>query len=164
MNDQASPSKLFFASDYMEGAHPKILQCLMETNLVHSAGYGTDEYSESARALIRTACNAPDAEIYFLVGGTKCGALIAKGYEISFACPTNQLFITVDGAQKERLEGAPGTEFLGKEAGWTNCAAHLHQLGYQSRGCRSLNRNPIGDPYGTWGLPICTWWSTTPFV
>ena len=66
-----------------------------------------------------------------------CGALITKGYEISFACPTNQLFITVD--------GAPGTEFLGKEAGWTNCAAHLHQLGYKSRGCRSLNRNPIGD-------------------
>ncbi len=78
MNDQASPSKLFFASDYMEGAHPLILQRLMETNLVHSAGYGTDEYSESARALIRTACNAPDAEIYFLVGGTQANATVIK--------------------------------------------------------------------------------------
>lgn len=39
MNDQASPSKLFFASDYMEGAHPKILQRLMETNLVRRADY-----------------------------------------------------------------------------------------------------------------------------
>ena len=52
MNDQASPSKLFFASDYMEGAHPMILQRLTETNLVHSAGYGTDEFSESARARV----------------------------------------------------------------------------------------------------------------
>jgi threonine aldolase len=31
-------------------------------------------------------------------------ALVQKGYEISFECPTNQLFITVDDTQKERLE------------------------------------------------------------
>ena len=43
MNPKISPAKLFFASDYMEGAHPLILKRLMETNLVHSAGYGTDE-------------------------------------------------------------------------------------------------------------------------
>ena len=78
MNDQASPSKLFFASDYMEGAHPMILQRLMETNLVHSAGYGTDEFSESARAKIRKACNAPDADIHFLVGGTQANATVIK--------------------------------------------------------------------------------------
>ena len=78
MNDQASPSKLFFASDYMEGAHPMILQRLTETNLVHSAGYGTDEFSESARAKIRKACNAPDADIHFLVGGTQANATVIK--------------------------------------------------------------------------------------
>ena len=39
MNQNTTPSKLFFASDYMEGAHPLILQRLMETNLLHTAGY-----------------------------------------------------------------------------------------------------------------------------
>jgi threonine aldolase len=62
----------------MEGPHPLILKRLMETNLVHSAGYGTDEFSESARAKIRKACNAPDADIHFLVGGTQANATVIK--------------------------------------------------------------------------------------
>ena len=33
--------RLFFACDYMEGAHPAIMQRLMETNLVKTAGYGS---------------------------------------------------------------------------------------------------------------------------
>ena len=37
MNQNTAPSKLFFVSDYMEGAHPLILQRLMETNLLHTA-------------------------------------------------------------------------------------------------------------------------------
>ena len=36
--------KLFFASDYMQGAHPAVLQKLLEYNLVPSAGYGTDAF------------------------------------------------------------------------------------------------------------------------
>ena len=78
MSQNTVPSKLFFASDYMEGAHPLILQRLMETNLVHSAGYGTDEFSESARTKIRKACNSPDADIHFLVGGTQANATVIK--------------------------------------------------------------------------------------
>lgn len=42
-------AQLAFASDYMEGAHPAILKKLAETNLIKSAGYGLDEYSETAR-------------------------------------------------------------------------------------------------------------------
>ena len=77
MNQNTAPTKLFFASDYMEGAHPLILQRrLMETNLLHTAGYGTDEFSESARVKIRKACDAPDADIYFLVGGTQTNATV----------------------------------------------------------------------------------------
>lgn len=60
-----------FTSDYMEGAHPTILQRLVETNMVQTAGYGCDEFSEAAREKIRAACGAPDAEIHFLAGGTQ---------------------------------------------------------------------------------------------
>lgn len=63
-----------FASDYLEGAHPAIIQRLVETNLEQTAGYGSDPYSESAREKIRAACQAPDAEVYFLVGGTQANA------------------------------------------------------------------------------------------
>lgn len=70
------PNKLFFASDYMEGAHPAILNRLLETNLEHTAGYGLDEYSEAAREKIRAACEAPEAAVFFLVGGTQTNATV----------------------------------------------------------------------------------------
>jgi len=67
-------NKLSFSSDYMEGAHPDILKRLMDTNMEKSAGYGLDEYSESAKDKIREACGAPGAEVYFLTGGTQANA------------------------------------------------------------------------------------------
>lgn len=70
------PDKLFFASDYMEGAHPAILKRMLETNLEHTAGYGMDPYSESAREKIRAACRAPEADVFFLVGGTQTNATV----------------------------------------------------------------------------------------
>ena len=54
---------LSFENDYSEGAHPKILQRFMETNMEQVPGYGNDPYCESAKAKIREACNCPEAEI-----------------------------------------------------------------------------------------------------
>ena len=44
---------LFFENDYCEGAHPAILQRLLETNMEKLPGYGTDRYCESAREKIK---------------------------------------------------------------------------------------------------------------
>lgn len=60
----------------MEGAHPKILERLIETNTEKTSGYGTDAYCESAKAKIREACSAPDARVFFLVGGTQTNATV----------------------------------------------------------------------------------------
>ena len=68
--------KLCFASDYMEGAHPAIMQRLVATNLEQTAGYGQDAYSAAAREKIRAACRAPEAEVFFLVGGTQTNATV----------------------------------------------------------------------------------------
>ena len=65
-----------FESDYNNGAHPEILRRLLETNDSQSASYGYDEWSESARKKIREACQCPDADIYFLVGGTQVNATV----------------------------------------------------------------------------------------
>ena len=70
--------KLYFTSDYLEGAHPKIMQRLVETNMEKTSGYSTDAYCDSARKKICKACNAPDAEVHFLVGGTQTNAIIIK--------------------------------------------------------------------------------------
>ena len=68
---------LHFDSDYLEGAHPAIIKRLVATNLDQTSGYGTDEVCERARERIREACEAPDAAVYFLVGGTQTNAAVA---------------------------------------------------------------------------------------
>ena len=65
-----------FNSDYLEGAHPRILARLAETNMAQTPGYGEDEYCEAARDTIRRLCKAPDAAVHFLVGGTQVNATL----------------------------------------------------------------------------------------
>mgnify|MGYP002858436886 CR=1 FL=1 len=62
---------LWFSCDYSEGCHPKVLQALSDTNLVSTPGYGEDEYCERAKMKIKDYINCPEADIYFLVGGTQ---------------------------------------------------------------------------------------------
>ena len=68
-----------FENDYSEGAHPKLLQALMDTNLVQQVGYGEDEYSLRAKVKIRAACQDPEADVFFLVGGTQSNAVVIDG-------------------------------------------------------------------------------------
>ena len=65
-----------FNCDYMEGAHPEIMRRLNEINLEKTEGYGIDPYSSHAMELIREACQAPKAEVRFLVGGTQTNAVV----------------------------------------------------------------------------------------
>ncbi|MDY3918613.1 MAG: aminotransferase class I/II-fold pyridoxal phosphate-dependent enzyme [Candidatus Limivivens sp.] len=69
---------LHFDSDYMEGAHPLILQKLLETNLEQTSGYGTDRYCAEAADKIREACRCPKAAVHFLSGGTQTNATVIK--------------------------------------------------------------------------------------
>ena len=60
-----------FTCDYEEGCLPEILRLMEQTNYVQTPGYGMDEYCEKARGLIRAFCEAPEADVHFLVGGTQ---------------------------------------------------------------------------------------------
>ena len=68
-----------FESDYMEGAHPLILQRLMETNFEKTPGYGLDSYCDTAKDKIRAACACPKASVWFLTGGTQTNATVIDG-------------------------------------------------------------------------------------
>ena len=98
----STKQKLSFASDYMEGAHPEILRRLWETNMEQTAGYGLDAYSESARKKIRAACQADDAEIFFLIGGTQANAVVIdallRSYHGVIAAETGHISVHEAGA------------------------------------------------------------------
>jgi len=86
---------IHFDCDYMEGAHPQVMQRLVETNLEQSVGYGEDEYTKQAQEMIRQACGCPDALVRFLVGGTQTNATVIDGllhqYEGILAAETGHI-------------------------------------------------------------------------
>lgn len=65
-----------FDCDYLEGAHPAILQKLIETNMDQTIGYEVDPYCEAAAEKIRAACACPGAAVHFLVGGTQTNTTV----------------------------------------------------------------------------------------
>lgn len=65
-----------FQCDYNEGAHPRIMERLMETNFEQTVGYGEDHYCEAARAAVRKAVGREDVDVHFLVGGTQANATV----------------------------------------------------------------------------------------
>lgn len=60
-----------FNCDYLEGAHPRILEALIKTNMEQTVGYGCDEYCDKAREAIKKVCGDESVDVHFLVGGTQ---------------------------------------------------------------------------------------------
>lgn len=94
--------KLSFGSDYTKGAHPQILQRMVETNMMDTPGYGLDEISGSARRRIREACACEGAAVEFLVGGTQTNAVmidaLLKSYQGVIAAMTGHISVHEAGA------------------------------------------------------------------
>ena len=91
-----------FRNDYSEGAHPKVLQALIDTNLEQNAGYGLDPHCQAAADMIRQLCKAPSADVHFLVGGTQTNlvALSAflRPYEAAIAAVSGHIAVHETGA------------------------------------------------------------------
>lgn len=93
---------LFFECDYTEGACPEIINRLVETNYMQTPGYGEDVICDSARAKIRKACNAEQADVHFLVGGTQANftviASILRSYQGVVCAETGHINVHETGA------------------------------------------------------------------
>lgn len=82
---------ILFQSDYLEGAHPRIIERLAETNLEQTAGYGEDDYCKSAADILRSLCLDDCLDVHFLVGGTQTNMTV-----IDAALRSHQGVITAD--------------------------------------------------------------------
>ncbi|MBQ8462954.1 MAG: amino acid lyase [Prevotella sp.] len=91
-----------FECDYNNGAHPDVLRHLMETNNEMTDTYGFDRFTQSAKDKIRQACQAPEAAIYFLGGGTQTNDTVIDGllrsYEAVITIETGHIAVHEAGA------------------------------------------------------------------
>lgn len=88
--------------DYAEGAHPAILDKLLETNFIQQNGYGQDDYTLEAKAVLRQKMNHPTAEIYLVSGGTQANLLVISSllrpYEAVISANTGHIYANETGA------------------------------------------------------------------
>lgn len=91
-----------FESDYDNGCHEAILSRLAQTNDEKATGYGLDDYCTAAKEKIRVACDCPDADVFFLVGGTQTNATVIDamlhGYQGVLAVETGHINVHESGA------------------------------------------------------------------
>lgn len=91
-----------FQCDYNEGAHPRILERMIQTNFEQTVGYGEDHFCEQARVLIKKACGQENADVHFLVGGTQANATVIsaalKSYQGVVCAHTGHINVHETGA------------------------------------------------------------------
>ena len=94
--------KYSFKNDYSEGAHPRILDALIKYNLSQQNGYGLDEFSGNAAKLIKDKCDAPDAMVHFVSGGTQANltviSALLRPHESVVSAHTGHIFTNESGA------------------------------------------------------------------
>lgn len=75
---------------------------LTETNNERATGYGLDDYCTAAKAKIRVACGKPEADVFFLVGGTQTNATVIdamlQSYQGVLAVETGHINVHESGA------------------------------------------------------------------
>ncbi|HHV12634.1 MAG TPA: aminotransferase class V-fold PLP-dependent enzyme [Clostridiales bacterium] len=69
-----------FMNDYSEGAHPKILELLLASNLEQNKGYGEDVHCDRAREYIRQHIKKENVDIHFIPGGTQTNLLAVSAF------------------------------------------------------------------------------------
>jgi len=86
-----------FSSDYCELAHPLILDAFRAIGYTQFEGYGLDEFSERAAALVRSKVSAPSADVHFIGGGTHTNLVaissILRPYEAVIAPESGHIFV-----------------------------------------------------------------------
>ncbi len=111
-------SKYSFKYDFSEGAHPRIIEALTRSNMEQQGGYGTDDYSQQAKELIRKKINNANADIYFVSGGTQANLIVISAvlhtFEAVISPKTGHIYqheagaIEATGHRIETVEKADG--------------------------------------------------------
>lgn len=91
-----------FKNDYAEGAHPRILQTLIDSNYVQEDGYGEDSFTQKAIELLKERLGRQDVDIHLLSGGTQTNltsiSAFLRPHEAAIAASTGHIFTHETGA------------------------------------------------------------------
>ena len=91
-----------FRNDYSEGAHPRILNALVESNFEQVDGYGEDPYTTRAVELLKHKIKCDNIDIHFFSGGTQTNltsiSAFLRPHEAAIAANTGHILVHETGA------------------------------------------------------------------
>ena len=91
-----------FKNDYSEGAHPRILEALSESNFKQDEGYGEDCFTRKAIDLLKVRIGRDDLDIHLLSGGTQTNLTVIsaflRSHEAVIAANTGHILVHETGA------------------------------------------------------------------
>lgn len=91
-----------FKNDYSEGAHPRILETLIKSNMEQLDGYGEDRYTLKAEELLREKIGRNDINIHLISGGTQTNLIAISAFlrphEAAIAVNTGHILVHETGA------------------------------------------------------------------
>lgn len=91
-----------FKNDYSEGAHPRIINALVESNMEQTPGYGEDSYTEKAVELLKEKIKRDDVDVHLFVGGTQTNltaiSAFLRPHEAAIAANTGHILVHETGA------------------------------------------------------------------
>ncbi|MEE9407496.1 MAG: aminotransferase class I/II-fold pyridoxal phosphate-dependent enzyme [Polaribacter sp.] len=94
--------KYSFLNDYSEGAHPKVLDALVSSNMAQQTPYGDDDYSNTAKKLIKDKIGNQNLDVFFVSGGTQANLIIIsaalKSHESVISANTGHITLREAGA------------------------------------------------------------------
>ena len=90
-----------FENDYSETANEQILKAISDAKDEQNIGYGLDEHSKNAEAMIKKLCKHEDIDVHFITGGTPCNVLVSqllKPYEAIICADSGHINVHETGA------------------------------------------------------------------
>lgn len=91
-----------FMNDYSEGAHPRILELMLKSNLEQNQGYGEDDHTKKAKEYIKRHLKNDSVEIHLIPGGTQTNLLAISSFlrphECVIAASTGHINVHETGA------------------------------------------------------------------
>jgi len=87
-----------FKNDYSEGAHPRILNTLLETNMEQLEGYEEDIYTKKAINLLKEKIKREDIDIHLIPGGTQTNLIAISAFLRPYEAATGHIFVHETGA------------------------------------------------------------------
>lgn len=91
-----------FKNDYSEGAHPRILNALIKSNMAQEEGYGYDRHTQSAVSKIKNLIHNQNIDVHLISGGTQTNltaiSAFLKPHEACVSANTGHIAVNETGA------------------------------------------------------------------